>query len=83
MRELNPMMQKRLWGVPPTGASVTTVSNLMSEGSPSCDTLRKTNKNEGRLLMNCLKGKKGIANETMNVQWQICKRGKEVLADQK
>lgn len=65
--ELSPMMPKRLWGMPPTGASVTTVSNLMPEGPPSCDTLRKTNKNQGRLLMNCLKGKKGIASERMNV----------------
>jgi len=82
-RELSHMVQKRLWGMPPSGASVTTVSNLMPEGPLSWDTLRKTNKIEGRLLMNCLKGMKRIANEGVNVSWQICKRVKEVLADQK
>lgn len=63
----------------PTGA--TTVSHLMPECPPHWDTLRKINKNVGRLLMNHLER---IANEKMNLWRQICKkRNKKVLADQK
>lgn len=67
--------------VSPTGA--TTVSHLIPECPPCWDTLRKTNRNVGRLLMNHLKGMKRIANERMNLWWQIYKKRNRSLSRSK